>query len=119
MLPKSHQKFYQQFLASLITLRDQIMMKDIDLGRLYQNFQAAQEIFQDKISGLTIESLENTVVSPWQSIQIEIHRTSRLLRIDLLFLRSSYKQKTEEQRLESVLSRIEKLINYCQVILTT
>ncbi|MGP0128862.1 MAG: heterocyst frequency control protein PatD [cyanobacterium endosymbiont of Rhopalodia musculus] len=118
MLPKSHQKFYQQFFASLITLRDQVMMKNIDSRLLSQYFQVAQEIFQDKILELTTESLENSVVSSWQSTQTEIYRTLRLLRTDLLFLHSSYKQKTEEQRLESVLNHIEKLIGYCQVVLT-
>lgn len=118
MLPKSHQKFYQKFLGSLTTLRDQVIVEDINPAKLYQNFQVVQEIFQDQILELTTEGLENAVVSSLQSIQTEIHRTLRLLGIDFLFLQSSCKQKTEEQRLETVLGRIEKLIGYCQIIIT-
>ncbi|BBA78819.1 hypothetical protein RGRSB_0202 [cyanobacterium endosymbiont of Rhopalodia gibberula] len=118
MLPKPHQKFYQEFLDSLIVLRDQVMMKDIDSGRLSQNFQVAQEIFQNKILELTTENLENSAVSSRQSIQTEIHRMLRLLRTDFLFLQSSHKRRTTEQRLEIVLNHIEKLIGYCQVILS-
>ncbi|XTZ20880.1 MAG: heterocyst frequency control protein PatD [cyanobacterium endosymbiont of Rhopalodia fuxianensis] len=117
MLPKPHQKLYQKFLTSLITLRDQIMMKDINSGRLSQNFYMAQEIFQNHILGLTTENLDNYAVSSWQSIQTEIHRTLRLLITDFLFLQSSHKRSTEEQRLERVLDHIEKLIGYCQLIL--
>ena len=118
MLPKSHRKFYQKFLGSLNTLRDQAIVKDIDQGQLSQNFQVVQEIFQDQILELTAEGLEYSVVSSWQSIQTEIHRTLRLLGTDFLFLQSSRKRKTEEQRLEAVLDRIEKLIGYCKVIIT-
>ncbi|YAI81354.1 MAG: heterocyst frequency control protein PatD [cyanobacterium endosymbiont of Rhopalodia sterrenbergii] len=118
MLPKPHQKFYQKFLASLITLRAQVMIKDIDSGRLSQNFRVAQEIFQNQILELTTENLEASVVSSWQSIQTEVHRTLRLLKTNFLFLQSSHKRGTEEQRLEIVLDHIEKLIGYCQVILS-
>jgi hypothetical protein len=132
MLPKPHQKFYQKFLASLITLRAQIMMKDINSGRLSQNFHMAQEnfhmaqenfhmaqeIFQNHILGLTTENLENYAVSSRPSIQTEIHRTLRLLITDFLFLQSSQKRSTEEQRLKRVLDHIEKLIGYCQLILS-
>lgn len=117
MLSKSHQKLYQQLLASLITLRDQVMIKDIDSKRVSKNFRMVQEIFQNIILVSTTENLENSVVSSWQSIQTEIHRTLRLLITDFLFLQSSHKRSTEEQRLESVLDYIEKLIGYCQVIL--
>ncbi|XLQ10998.1 MAG: heterocyst frequency control protein PatD [cyanobacterium endosymbiont of Epithemia adnata isolate EadnSB Bon19] len=113
MLSKPHQKL----LASLITLKDQVMMKDIDSKRLSQNFRMLQEIFQNYILGSTTENLENSVVSSWQSIQTEIHRTLRLLITDFLFLQSSHKRSTEKQRLEIVLDHIEKLIGYCQVIL--
>lgn len=118
MLPKYHRKFYQKFLASLTTLKDQIMVEEIDLSRLSQDFQVVQEIFQNQILELTTGGLENSVVSSWQLIQTEIHRTLRLLGTDFLFLQSSRERKTEEQRLEAMLNRIEKLIAYCQVLIT-
>ena len=117
MLPKSHQKLYQKFFTSLTKLRAQVMMKDVDLKRLSNNFQIVQGTFQDQILESMTGNLENSATYSLQSIQTEIHRTLRLLRTDLLFLQSSYRQRTEEQRLKIVLDHIEKLIGYCQIIL--
>ncbi len=118
MIPKSYQKSYQNFHDSLTNLGDQVTVRNIDIGKISQNFQAVQGIFQEQILTLTTDELAPSIASRYQSIQTEIYRTLRLLGTDLLFLRSSRKQGTTEQRLQIVRDHLEQLMGYCQVIIT-
>lgn len=117
MLPKSEQKSYKNFLVSLTQLRDQVTVSDTNITKIAENFQAVQEIFQNQLLGLTTEELETSIIPSWQSIQTEIHRMLRLLGTDILFLQSSKRQETIQQRLDTIRDRTEQLIGYCQAIM--
>ena len=108
---------YQNFIIVLTRLREQATAREVNIGELSKIFQELTVIFQDQILGLTVEGLEPSVSSVFQSTQTEIHRTLRLLGTDLLFLQSSRKQGTTEQRLGIVRDRIDQLMGYCQVII--
>ena len=117
MLPKSHLSAYQEFLTVLLTLRDQATTEPPDAAYLQETFARVEQIFQSQIMSLPDDSLDPEIASRWQSVQTEIYRALRLLKTDIMFLRSSKQAATAEQRLAAVGDRLEKIIGYCQVIL--
>ena len=117
MLPTSHLSAYQEFLTVLLTLRDRSIEEPPDAAALQNNFERVQQIFAQQIMTLNDEQLETEMAARWQSVQTEIYRALRLLKTDIMFLRSSKQAATIEQRLGSVRDRLEKIIGYCQVIL--
>ena len=117
MLPKSHLYAYQEFLTVLLTLRDQATAEPPETDGLQETFERVQQIFQSQIMSLPDDSLNSEIASRWQSVQTEIYRALRLLKTDIMFLRSSRQAATAEQRLAAVGDRLEKIIGYCQVIL--
>ncbi|ACK65489.1 conserved hypothetical protein [Rippkaea orientalis PCC 8801] len=117
MLPKFSQESYLNFLVVLTKLQGQVGANDVNLAKLSENLQELQGIFQEQILGSTLEGLDSSLTSVFQSTQTEIQRNLRLLATDLLFLQSARQQKTKEQRLGVMCDRIEQLISYSQIIL--
>ena len=116
MLPTSHLSAYQEFLTVLLTLRDQATAEHPEAAALQETFERVQPIFS-QIMSLPDDLLDSEIASRWQSVQTEIYRALRLLKTDIMFLRSSRQAATAEQRLAAVGDRLEKIIGYCQVIL--
>ncbi len=117
MLPKFSQQSYLNFQVVLTKLQEEIIDNDFNLAKIREIFQELEAIFQKEILGASVEGLDPSLASVWQSTQTEIHRTLRLLGTDLLFLQSSRQQRTTEQRLKIIRHRLDQLIGYCQVIL--
>ena len=117
MLPESHRQPYQEFLRTLVELQELATASQLDLALLQQNWQLVQVIFQQQIIILTSDGLDAGISSRWQSLQTEIHRSLRLLEMDIIFLRSSRQAVTVRGRLKSAGDRLDQLIGYCQVLL--
>lgn len=117
MLPKLHLQAYQEFLTVLLTLRDRATANQLDEEELQKSFERVQQVFQEKLIGLNGEEIDPAILPRWQSVQTEIYRALRLLSTDILFLRSSRRAATSEQRLSAVRDRVEKMIGYCQAII--
>jgi hypothetical protein len=118
MLPPIHQKSYQNLLALLSGVQEQLQMPHPPLASVSEQIQQVQQVFAEQIATLSGEEFDPAIAMRWQSLQTEIHRALRLLATDLLFLRSSQKAATAEQRLANVRDRVEKIIGYCQVLIT-
>lgn len=118
MLPTSHQFIYQKFLDVLLTLREEINSPNCRITTVREKLQQAQQIFQEEILPLDRDELDSTLAARFTPIQTEIHRALRLLGTDILFLSSSKQATTSQQRLIAVRDRLEKIIGYCQAILT-
>jgi len=118
MLPTSHQLIYQKFLDVFLALREEINSSNFRITTAREKLQQAQEIFQQEILLLPCDELDPSVAARLTPLQTEIHRALRLLGTDLLFLNSSKQATTSQQRLMTVRDRTEKIIGYCQAILT-
>lgn len=119
MLPTIHNQAYQLWLDSLIRLREQLLESPLDCNTLLLQFQQVQQIFQEQIMVLTNNELEPAIASSWQSLQTESHRALRLLRTDLLFLRSSRSSDTIQLKLATIRDRLDQLISYCTAVLSS
>ena len=117
MLPKSHSQAYQEFLTVLLTLRDRATAEPPNVAALQTDFERVQQIFQGQIMSLDSNEIDPTILPKWQPVQTEIYRALRLLGTDIIFLRSSRRAVTSEQRLTAVRDRLEKVIGYCQAML--
>lgn len=118
MLPTSHQFIYQKFLDVLLTLQEEAQSPNLRVTAFSEKLQQVQQIFQEEILLLNGDELDPILASRFTPLQTEIHRALRLLKTDILFLRSSKQATTANQRLITVRDRLEKIIGYCQAILT-
>ncbi|HAC63851.1 MAG TPA: hypothetical protein DCF68_10015 [Cyanothece sp. UBA12306] len=116
MIPKFSQKSSKNFKIVLMRIEDAIRAKKLEIVKLSELFRELQDIFLEQILEAKVEGLDPGVTSTVQSTQTEIHRTLRLLRTDILFLQSSRKPETTEQRLGIIGDRIKQLKGYCQII---
>ena len=94
-----------------------------------KEFANLEQMYREKILILTAENGDRTIpkdipgtisqsISQWQSLHTETHRTMRLLQTDIIFLQASRQETTIQQRQVACLTKIERLIEYCQQILT-
>ena len=120
MLLIIHRKAYQDFLNLLYELEKQ--SQSSALATITADNQVIwldlKQVFQKSIIPLTDEDLAPEVASRWRSLQSEIQREFRLLNTDWLFLISSRQPATQEARKKTFITRLSKLIKYCQEILT-
>lgn len=118
MLPKLHFLAYQDLLTDIEELYSYTNKTNLELTHLFSRFQQVQKNFNDRVMTLNPDELEQQFLNQWQSLQTEIHRTLRLLGTDLMMLRSSRHNQTFNTRLITVKQRLEKLISYCQHLLS-
>jgi hypothetical protein len=117
MLSKLQLQAYQDLEKALLELQKLLYASNPERTSLQKNFQIVQQIFQQQVMILTDDELDPAIAQRWQSIQIEIHRSLRLLEMDMMFLHSSKQAATVEARLNTLRDRIQKIIGYCQVML--
>ena len=94
----------------------------VDFQENNQNIELAfislKNIIEHDILNLDQENIEVIIVSQWQSIQTEIYRTYRLLKTDILFLKSAKKANLIKKRLHNIKERLTQLNSYCNSILS-
>ena len=117
---KSHYRAYQEFMTLLKKFQNNCdsLLVSSGVDTLQPEFASLQQWFQEHLIPLSPEELEPAIAVRWQSVQTEIKREFRLLTTDVIFLASSRQTATQEKRLQSVGDRVQRLIDYCQVILT-
>jgi hypothetical protein len=110
---------YQEFLRLLNNFPSRFLEADsmIDMSIWSEQFKVLQEFFNQTITPLTDDKLDEEVVYRWQSLRTEIDREFRLLNTNLLFLSSSRQATTKLTRAKAIDKRIHNLILYCQEIL--
>ena len=118
MLPKSHCQAYQELLTQLVELQQRFKDINLDPVVIKANWQKIKQVFQEEIIILTSDELDIAIASQWQSIQTEIYRALRLLETDIMFFCASQKATTSESRLASLSDRLDKIIDYCQILLS-
>lgn len=124
MLSIIHKKAYQDFLFWLRQLENYLQSSDksSDIGA--KNLQEQEiwlnlsQIFQQQIISLTDENLEGETASSWLSLQTELQREFRLLKTDWLFWVSARQPATKTKRSKAIVERLQKLIAYCQILLS-
>ena len=119
MLPASHDRAYQDFLALLIEFQSLVSDRSpgTESSQLKQQFQDLADWFEKNIARLDSEAVDRAIASRWQSVQTEIRREFKLLSTDILFFSSARQKSTQTKRVKSIEERIAKLIGYCQILL--
>ena len=120
MLSIIHKKAYQDFLNLLVRLQNDCQISDSSASTTNKDaiWQELKQIFQQRIITLTDEALEAEVASRWVSLQTEIQRGFRLLQTEWIFCQAARQPATLTAKEASVREQLQKLINYCQAILT-
>ncbi|MEC4896100.1 MAG: heterocyst frequency control protein PatD [Oscillatoria sp. PMC 1051.18] len=119
MLPRSHTEQYEDFLKSIRNLQKILSQPQPDLVSLKAGFQQSQWVYGQQITTLTSENLDVDVASRWQSVQTEILRAWRLLQTEIVFLQASRSSSTSVARLAAAQERLQKLIDYCELMLSS
>ena len=119
MLPASHNRAYQDFLSLLTELNDLLLDQTKQTNRLKLQRQLSDlpQWYEHNVDSLDRDNLDSIIAARWQSIHTEIKRELKLLATDILFLSSARQKTTASKRLKSISDRLNKLINYCQIIL--
>ena len=119
MLPRSHNRAYQDFITLLTNFGN---FADDSLNRkeqfaIKQEFESLQQWFEQHIDNLDHQGIEAAYIPRWQSIQREINREFKLLTTDILFFTSARQNSTKAKRLKNINAHLNKLLNYCQGML--
>ncbi len=109
MLPNSHRQCYQEFKQAL---------EELQVTVSSDRSEGVQRFFQERVASLTADGIDPSLVSRWQSVQTEMHKQMRLLTVDLTFFQASRQLSTIEQRQKQIVSRLQTLIGYCEVLVT-
>jgi hypothetical protein len=119
------QSHYGIFLRNLEAFKAFLESSPQDSQEIVEKFTNLEQTYREKILVLTEGESDransNNIFgnsSLWQSLHTETHRTIRLLQTDIIFLQASRQAKTRQQRQAACLVKIERLIGYCQKILT-
>ncbi|MEM9542533.1 MAG: heterocyst frequency control protein PatD [Cyanobacteria bacterium P01_E01_bin.42] len=117
--------YYEILLEDLEAFRAAIESSSNFDSAIANQFAKIEQLYREKILVLAAEngdrgSSENETDSSylWRSLQTETHKMLRLLQTDLIFLQSSRQEATKQQRKANCLAKIERLMGYCQQILT-
>ena len=111
---ESYPQAYDRLQQSLQRLQQAVETGDRDLQL---KFQEAQQLFQEQIASLDLESLDPKLALKVRSIQVEINKQMRLLATDLLFLKTARQAATASQRQQQIGDRVTLLLRYCAAVL--
>jgi hypothetical protein len=115
MLPESYQHAFDRFQRSLQRLQQ--ATQSADRAILHPSFQATQQLFQQQIAPLDLETLDPEISLKARAIQVEINKQMRLLATDLLFLQAARQPTTASQRQQQIGDRVEMLLRYCAAVM--
>ena len=125
ILPNAYLKNYQQLLELLLKVQavgvDSVepltSVRQIDA----QDLLELQDFYQQQIFPLVGEEFEEDIppeiASRWRSLNTEIHRSMKLLALDISLLKAARSPQMQKVRRQVMSDRLSTLISYCQVIL--
>lgn len=121
MLPEPHSRAYQDFSTWLTKLQNLCgdpndPEENLEKSRVILQLQDLQQWFEQNISSLDDQNLEQNIIHRWQSVQTEIKREFRLLSTDIIFLASARQNVTQTKRLQKIKERIVRLGDYSQIM---
>lgn len=108
---------YQEFKHALGQLRMIITTTDLPEATLQESFQNVQQLFERQIASLSADDVAPEHAPRWQSLQTEIYKQMRLLATDIMLLQASRNPATSQRRVLGVRTRLDTLIQYCEVLL--
>lgn len=117
MLSNFHYQSYQEFAAILDELQANANSAQLDVTKLREIFQQAQQLFKQQIITLDTSDLAPSIASRVRSYNTEIDRQLKLLNMDLSFLEAARQPATIIARKEQMNSKIQTLTGYCRVLL--
>ena len=117
MLPLLHFQSYQEFQHALEQVQMRIAATDLQEVALPESFQNVQRLFECQIASLSADDVTPDDAARWQSIQTEIHKQMRLLATDIMLLQASRSSATFQRRVLGIGTRLDTLIQYCEVLL--
>ena len=94
-----------------------ITATDLPEASLRESFQNVQQLFERQIASLSAEDVAPEHAPRWQSLQTEIYKQMRLLATDIMLLQASRSSATSQRRVLGVETRLNTLIQYCEVLL--
>ena len=117
-------KKYQGLLGLLERLQEILVSSD-PLTSFTQieaeNFLELQNFYQQQMFPLGEENFGEEVspetASRWRSLNTEIHRSMKLLALDISLLKAARSPQMQKNRRGGISDRLSTLISYCQVIL--
>jgi hypothetical protein len=101
----------QQLQAYVLAAQSVLSTRPIDVPNIAQTVQAIEQHFRTQILAVTTDD------NPRQAIHVEINKQLRLLKTDVLFLRSAKQASTQDQRVQQMRDRLTLLERYCEMIL--
>jgi hypothetical protein len=118
MLPESHCHCYGEFRKSLISFRQRFILNEVNYTGLAAESQKVQLFFRDQVRQLAVEPLTMTDAQRSHAYQVEMDKQLRLLAMDVMFLQAAKQPETIQQRSSAVQDRLQKLIAYCDALLS-
>lgn len=110
MLSRSHYQIYKKLEDTLSPLQELSEVANVDL---YTTLQKIHLIYQQEISPLNLEDLEDTITPRLSSIHTETCRALRLLSTEVAFWKMAQQPDTKKQKLVIVQERIKQILTYC------
>jgi len=94
-----------------------ITAKNWSDAALQESLQNVQQRFERQIASLNADDLAPEQAPRWQSLQTEIYKQMRLLATDIMLLQASRNPATSQRRVLGLGTRLDTLIQYCEVLL--
>jgi hypothetical protein len=125
ILPNAYLEKYQQLLEILL----RVQAVGVDLVELSasvmpvdtEDFGELQDFYQKQIFPLVDKEFSEEVLpeiaSRWRSLNTEIHRSMKLLALDISLLKAARSPQMQKTRRQGMSDRLSTLISYCQVLL--
>ena len=128
ILPNTHLKKYQLLLELLGQLQETVVnsVNSADtLNSVTQvetnHFLELQNFYQQQMFPLGEENFGAEVspetASRWRSLNTEIHRSMKLLALDISLLKAARSPQMQKTRREGIIDRLSTLISYCKVVI--
>lgn len=125
ILPNAYLEKYQRLLGLLGELQEEVLNLPSPLTSVTainsHNYQELQDFYQQQMFPLLEEEFSDEVppeiVSRWRSLNTEIHRSMKLLALDISLLKAARSPQMQQTRRQGMSDRLSTLISYCQVIL--
>lgn len=118
MVPDSHRQNFQDFQQALVSLQQQTMAAELNVGQLREDAQKVQQFFQQQIAPLSPDELEPAMAVRFSSLLTEMHKQMQLLLMDITFMQVSRQSATLQQRTVQMRDRLQTLLGYCEAFLS-
>lgn len=129
ILPNSYLKKYQQLSGLIVHLEEILQDSTLVIPIVEENCRKLQDFYRQEIFPLGEEDLREDaredngleispeIASRWRSLHTEIHRSMKLLALDISLLRAARNLQMQQTRKQGMSDRLANLTSYCQVIL--